>query len=128
MVQIYFLVLIPNDKKIRFWALICGSYKFARRSSEKHYCRCEKHYWMRGAAQLRIALQLCVKLTTEGVASRCDPHGRFTIVLTIQGEPRTRARRVIQRVTRKGGKNLPKIDYVICERPPAICLLSTRTA
>ena len=26
----------------------------------------------------------------------CDPHGRFTI----QGEPRTRARRVIQRMTR----------------------------
>ena len=32
--------------------------------------------------------------------SRCDPHGCFTIVLTIQGEPRTRARRVIQRMTR----------------------------
>ena len=31
--------------------------------------------------------------------SRCDPHGRFTIVLTIQGEPRTRARQVIQRMT-----------------------------
>ena len=23
----------------------------SRRSSEEHYCRCEKHYWMRGAAQ-----------------------------------------------------------------------------
>ena len=49
---------------------------------------------------MRLGLDL---LDKTKVVSRCDPHGRFTIVLTIQGEPRTRARRVIQRMTRQRG-------------------------
>ena len=50
----------------------------------------------------RLALKLKSPYVMRAdLVSRCDPHGRFTIQGTIQGEPRTRARRVIQRVTRR---------------------------
>ena len=62
--------------------------------------------------------------TTHILVSRCDPHGRFTIVvpfivLTIQGEPRTRARRVIQRMTTiyPQGLNITQVGAIVNRLP-----------
>ncbi len=67
-----------------------------------------------GTKILKIRASLFLSCTVNFV-SRCDPHGRFTIVLTIQGEPRTRARRVIQRVT--------KLSHIACSTiyPDLLC-------